>query len=63
MRLYWEIGKWLATGRGLIALSPAHVAAFIRSQPGLELPDLQFVFTPASYTVGVISRREQRFPS
>jgi choline dehydrogenase len=61
MRLYWEIAKWLATGRGLIAFSPAHVAAFIRSQPGLELPDLQFVFTPASYTVGVIGQL-QPFP-
>ncbi|MDB5578335.1 MAG: choline dehydrogenase [Bradyrhizobium sp.] len=55
-RLYWEIAKWLATGRGLIAFSPAHVAAFVRSRAGLELPDLQFVFTPASYSVGVVGQ-------
>jgi choline dehydrogenase len=61
MRLHWEIAKWLVTGRGLIAFSPAHVAAFVRSQPGLELPDLQFVFTPASYTGGVTGQL-QRFP-
>jgi choline dehydrogenase len=61
MRLYWEIAKWLTTGRGLIAFSPAHVAAFVRSRPGLELPDLQFVFTPASYTGGVVGQL-QRFP-
>jgi choline dehydrogenase len=61
MRLYWEIAKWLATGRGLLAFSPAHVAAFVRSRAGLECPDLQFVFTPASYSVGVIGQL-QPFP-
>src|ERR1700676_4362908 len=61
MRLYWEIAKWLATGRGLLAFSPAHVAPFVRSRPGLELPDLQFVFTPASYSVGVVGKL-QPFP-
>jgi choline dehydrogenase len=61
MRLYWEIAKWLATGRGLIAFSPAHVAAFVRSRASLECPDLQFVFTPASYSTGVVGRL-QPFP-
>ena len=61
IRLCWEIARWLTTGRGLIAFSPAHVAAFVRSQPELELPDLQFVFTPASYTVGVVGKL-QPFP-
>jgi choline dehydrogenase len=61
MRLYWEIAKWLATGRGLLAFSPAHVAAFVRSRAGLECPDLQFVFTPASYIVGVVGQL-QPFP-
>ena len=61
MRLYWEIAKWLATGRGLLAFSPAHVAAFVRSRVSLELPDLQFVFTPASYATGVVGQL-QPFP-
>jgi choline dehydrogenase len=61
MRLCWEIGRWLATGRGLLAFSPAHVAAFVRSRRDLDLPDLQFVFTPASYTVGVVGKL-QPFP-
>ena len=61
MRLYWEIAKWLATGRGLLAFSPAHVAAFVRSRAGLECPDLQFVFTPASYSAGVVGQL-QPFP-
>ena len=52
-RLWWEIAKWVVTGRGLLAFSPAHVAGFVRSRPELELPDLQLVFTPASYSEGV----------
>ncbi len=52
-RLWWEVANWLATGRGVLSLSPAHVGAFIRSRPGLDAPDLQIVFTPASYSEGV----------
>ena len=58
-RLLWEIGKWVASGRGLLAFSPAHVAAFVRSRPDLELPDLQFVFTPASYSDGVVGQLQR----
>lgn len=60
-RLWWEIARWLATGTGLLAFSPAHVGAFLRSRPELELPDLQFVFAPASYTDGVVGQL-QRVP-
>ena len=52
-RLWWEVARWLATGQGVLSLSPAHVGAFIRSHPGLDAPDLQIVFTPASYSEGV----------
>lgn len=60
-RLWWEIARWLATGRGLLAFSPAHVAAFLRSRPELDAPDLQVVFTPASYSDGVVGKL-QPFP-
>src|SRR3546814_331565 len=60
-RLLWEIGKWLATGTGLLAFSPAHVGAFLRSTDDLDDPDLQFVFTPASYSDGVVGQL-QRVP-
>ncbi len=55
-RLGWEVLRWLATGKGLLGMSPAHVGAFIRSQPQLSRPDLQLVFTPASYADGVIGK-------
>jgi choline dehydrogenase len=58
-RLLWEIGRWLATGKGLLAFSPAHVGAFVRSSDDLEEPDLQFVFTPASYSDGVIGQLQR----
>jgi len=53
LRLLWEIAKWIAAGRGLLAFSPAHVAGFVRSRPEVDLPDLQLMFTPASYSTGV----------
>ncbi|MEQ8395765.1 choline dehydrogenase [Thalassobaculum sp.] len=59
-RLWWEIARWLATGGGLLAFSPAHVGAFVRSHPELELPDLQFVFTPASYSDGVVGQLQRK---
>lgn len=55
-RLGVEVLRWLATGKGLIGMSPAHVGAFIRSEPQLTRPDLQLVFTPASYADGVIGK-------
>jgi choline dehydrogenase len=60
-RLLWEIGAWLATGTGLLSFSPAHVGAFIRSREELDEPDLQVVFTPASYSEGVTGAL-QTFP-
>lgn len=61
LRLGFEIAKWFMIGKGLLAFSPAHAAAFVRSEPHLETPDLQFVFTPASYTEGMIGQL-QSFP-
>lgn len=58
MRLAWEVTKWLAVSKGLLAFSPAHVATFLKSMPHLDTSDLQFVFTPASYPQGVIGELE-----
>jgi choline dehydrogenase len=61
-RLWWEIAHWLVRGRGLLAFSPAHVGVCLRSRPGLEEPDLQFVFTPASYDGGGVAGRLEVLP-
>ena len=57
-RLCWELMRWYTSGSGLLAFSPAHAFAFGCSDPGLARPDLQFVFTPASYadSTGPVSR-------
>ncbi|MEM7429991.1 MAG: GMC family oxidoreductase N-terminal domain-containing protein [Pseudomonadota bacterium] len=61
LRLAGEIARWFLTGKGLLAFSPAHAAGFVKSEDHLDLPDLQLVFTPASYTEGVIGKL-QSFP-
>jgi choline dehydrogenase len=46
----------------LLAFSPAHVGAFLRSRPGLDHPDLQIVFAPASYEEGDVTGRLEPHP-
>jgi choline dehydrogenase len=53
-----EIAKYLTSRSGLLANAPTHVAAFIRSHPGLDLPDLQMSALPASqdYLTGALDQ-------
>lgn len=53
-----EIGRWLLTRKGILSLSPSLAYVFWKSHEGLEDPDLQFIFTPASYMQGVPSKLE-----
>jgi len=47
-RLVREVARY-ATGRtGLLALSAAHIQAYIRTRPGLSGPDVQYHILPAS---------------
>lgn len=57
-KLALELIKWFIFKKGLISYSPAHVGAFLKSSPEIDFPDLQFVFTPASYTEGMIGKLE-----
>ena len=61
-RLWWEMARWLLTRRGMLAYSPAHAGAFARSRNTLEEPDLQFVFTPASYSEEGVTGQLQDVP-
>ena len=61
-RLGLEVATWLATRRGLLAFSPAHAGACLRSDPRLDEPDLQFVFSPASYAEGGVTGELEREP-
>jgi len=53
-RLGAEIARWMLGRPNILALSPSLVHWFWKSREGLNAPDLQGVFTPASYREGYI---------
>lgn len=58
-RLWAQIARWLLGRPSILALSPSLVHFFCHSRDGLDRPDLQGVFAPASYRegyVGVLDR-------
>ena len=53
-RLAAQVARW-ATGRpSILATAPSHVHLFWQSFAGLDIPDLQCVFTPGSYEQGKV---------
>jgi choline dehydrogenase len=54
LRLGGQISRWLLGRPNILALSPSLVHWFWKSNPALDAPDLQGVFTPASYREGYI---------
>ncbi len=54
-RLFLEQLKWLLGLPSIITLSPSLVHIFARSNEDLDIPDLQGVFSPASYKAGFVS--------
>lgn len=48
----WRLGaealRYLFTRRGVLTLSAAHIAAFCKSRPDLDRPDIQFHILPAT---------------
>lgn len=61
LRLVQEVIKWGASRKGILSLSPTLVYCFWRSNPDIEISDLQMTFTPASYKEGVQSELDD-FP-
>ena len=47
--LWWQVARWLAGRPNILAVSPAVVHFFWNTQTGAGRPDLQGVFTPASF--------------
>ena len=52
MALLREIPRYAIVRRGLLAMSPAHAGAFLRTRPELVTPDVQLFFSPASFEGG-----------
>ena len=48
-RLAWEALRFAATGKGALTFGVTSATIFCRSREGLASPDLQLLFTPASY--------------
>lgn len=53
-RLWGQIARWLLKKPSVLALSPSLVHFFWQSRQGLSRPDLQGVFSPASYREGYV---------
>ena len=51
-RLAAQIARWAAKRPSILATAPSHVHVFWQSFEGLDIPDLQCVFTPGSYKQG-----------
>ena len=47
--LLGQAARYLFTRKGLLAISPAHIAVFCRSREGLASPDIQFHILPATF--------------
>jgi len=62
--LIGEAFKWLLFRRGLLAMSAAHIGAFVKTRPELETPDVQYHILPASVTqnIGTGKLDLDRFP-
>jgi choline dehydrogenase len=58
LKLASEVTNWLFTGRGVLSLAPTVVYCFWRSDPSVEVSDIQMTFTPASYKEGVQGQLE-----
>lgn len=58
--LILEIVKWLTGRPSLLAVSPSLVHVFWKSAEALNRPDLQFVFSPASFREGVVGLLDKK---
>ena len=52
LRLVGEVVRYAFTRKGLLASSPSHAGGYMKTRPGLETPDMQLYFAPASYLPG-----------
>jgi choline dehydrogenase-like flavoprotein len=59
LNLAGEVLKWLASRKGILAMSPTLVYCFWHSGETAETSDLQLTFTPASYRDGVKGKLEE----
>jgi choline dehydrogenase len=54
-----EVLKWLTVGRGALTFGVSSAQCFCRSREGLASPDIQLLFSPASYDPAVFGALER----
>jgi choline dehydrogenase len=59
-RLLPEIARWLTVGRGALTFGVSSAQVFCRSRDGLASPDIQLLFSPASYDENKFGTLERR---
>jgi choline dehydrogenase len=59
VRLAREAVRWATVGTGALTFGVTSAMVFCRSREGLSSPDLQLLFTPASYAQGVFRQLER----
>ena len=59
LRLVREVARWATVGNGALTFGVTSAMVFCHSREGLASPDLQLLFTPASYAQGVFRRLER----
>jgi choline dehydrogenase len=59
VRLAREVARWATVGDGALTFGVTSAMVFCRSREGLASPDLQLLFTPASYAQGVFRQLER----
>jgi len=52
LRLVGEVLHYAIARKGLLTSSPSHAGGYFKTRPGLETPDMQLYFAPASYPGG-----------
>ena len=60
LRLAREAVRWATAGNGALTFGVTSAMVFCRSREGLSSPDLQLLFTPASYAQGVFRQLERQ---
>ena len=60
LRLAGEIARWLAVGNGALTFGVSNAQIFCHSREGLASPDIQLLFSPASYDERVFGTLEKK---
>lgn len=56
LSLIAEVANYAVRRKGLLAMTPSQVFVFWKSNAAMDFPDLQLIFTPASYKDGKIAQ-------